>query len=183
MEHVQAIDRQQARETLEFAQLLNGTGYFLYERGRYGETEPLYVKALRIYRSQLGEDHPHTAASLNNLAALYNAQGRYGEAEPLLRQALEIVQSQLGDNHPHTAASLSGLALLLYVQGRYGEAELFFLQALVICMQTLGENHPNTQTVWQNFVYFLQQVMAAGRTADLSDHPLTQGLLAQLQQG
>jgi hypothetical protein len=30
----------------------------------------------------LGADHPDTAESLNNLAALYESQGRYSEAAP-----------------------------------------------------------------------------------------------------
>ena len=31
----------------------------------------------------LGDNHPHVALSLNNLAGLYRSQGRYTEAEPL----------------------------------------------------------------------------------------------------
>ena len=37
----------------------------------------------------LGQEHPDTLLSVNNLAALYDAQGRYGEAEPLFKRALE----------------------------------------------------------------------------------------------
>jgi hypothetical protein len=48
-------------------------------------------------------------------------------------------------------------------------------------MEKLGENHPNTQTVWGNFVYLLQQAVEAGRAAELSDHPTTQAVLAQIQ--
>jgi hypothetical protein len=31
----------------------------------------------------LGEEHPNTLASMNNLALVYNDQGRYDEAEKL----------------------------------------------------------------------------------------------------
>ena len=54
------------------------------------QAEPLYLQALEIRKAQLGDRHPDTATSLNNLAALYESQGRYGEAEPLYLQALEI---------------------------------------------------------------------------------------------
>ena len=40
-------------------------------------------------KAKLGEDHPDTLLSLNNMALLLQAQGRLAEAEPLFRQALE----------------------------------------------------------------------------------------------
>ncbi len=163
------------------ATTLSGLAELYCAQGRYGEAEPLYTQALEITRSQLGADHPNTATSLNNLALLYDTQGRYEEAEPLYTQALEIWRSQLGADHPNTAITLSGLAALYDAQGRYGEAEPLLLQALSIQSNQLGESHPNTQTSWQYFVYFLQQVIAAGRTAELSNHPFTQNVLEQLQ--
>jgi len=38
----------------------------------------------------LGENHPTTAISLNNLASLYNSQERYSEAIPLLERWKDI---------------------------------------------------------------------------------------------
>ena len=49
-------------------------------QGKYAEAEPLYQKALAIRRKVLGEDHPDTAASYNNVASNLNAQGKYAEA-------------------------------------------------------------------------------------------------------
>ena len=40
-------------------------------------------------QAKLGEDHPETLVSLNNLAALLQALERLAEAEPLYREALE----------------------------------------------------------------------------------------------
>ena len=57
---------------------------------------PLYDEALSIRRRVLGADHPDTATSPNNLAALYYAQGRYAEAEPLFNEAVEIMERVLG---------------------------------------------------------------------------------------
>ena len=51
--------------------------------GRHAEAEPLYLQAMEIRRTALGEQHPDYATSLNNLAALYVAMGRHAEAEPL----------------------------------------------------------------------------------------------------
>ena len=161
---------------------LNNLAELYRAQGRYGEAEPFYQQALAIRQSQLGSQHPHTANSLNNLAGLYRVQGFYGEAEPLYQKALEIIRLQLGDTHPDTATSLNNLAELYCAQGCYGKAEPLYLEALSILFNQLGENHPNTQTGWENFAHFVQQVISAGRTVDLSDHPLTQDVLAQLQQ-
>ena len=46
------------------------------------DAEPLYKRALAIWEKALGPEHPHVAASLNNLAELYRAQGKHTEAEP-----------------------------------------------------------------------------------------------------
>ena len=44
--------------------------------GRYGEAEPLLMEASRIQQKTLGHDHPHTVASLSNLATVYEAMGQ-----------------------------------------------------------------------------------------------------------
>ena len=87
-------------------------------QGRYGEAEPLYAQALALSREILGEGHPDTLVSLNNLASLYDNQGRYGEAEPLFVQALALRRETLGETHPQTLASLNNLAVLYVRQGR-----------------------------------------------------------------
>ena len=40
-------------------------------------------------KAKLGDDHPDTLTSINNLAHLLQAQGHLAEAEPLYREALE----------------------------------------------------------------------------------------------
>ncbi len=42
------------------------------------------LQALDISRRVLGEEHPDTASSCNNLAGVLQALGRLDEAEPLL---------------------------------------------------------------------------------------------------
>ena len=86
--HALAVASWIERDRMEFAEagrLLNQTAYYLYERGQYAEAEPLYMQAMEIRRTALGERHPDYATSLNNLAELYRAMGRHAEAEPLYR--------------------------------------------------------------------------------------------------
>jgi tetratricopeptide (TPR) repeat protein len=72
----------------------------------------LYLQALELRKRLLGEEHPHVATSLNNLAGLYYSQGRYSEAEPLYLQALEIAERSLGANHPNTVTIRNNLQSL-----------------------------------------------------------------------
>jgi tetratricopeptide (TPR) repeat protein len=155
------------------AYLLNQAGLFLYYQGRYGEAEPLYQQALAIMRERLGEQHPHTATILNDLARLYQAQGRYDEAEPLYQQALAIMRERLGEQHPHTATILNNLAGLYQAQGRYDEAEPLYQQALAIMRERLGEQHPDTATILNNLAGLYQ---AQGRYDEAE--PLYQQALA-----
>jgi tetratricopeptide (TPR) repeat protein len=135
---------QESINMADAADLLNRTGYYLHDRARYAEAEPLYQRALSIREQQLGPDHPQTAGSLNNLATLYQAQGKYEQAEPLFQRALSISEQQLGAQHPNTATSLNNLALLYHNQGKYEQAEPLYLRALAISEQQLGPQHPDT---------------------------------------
>jgi tetratricopeptide (TPR) repeat protein len=107
---------------------------------------------------QLGENHPHVATSLNNLAELYKTQGKYAEAETLRLRCLEIERKTLGENHPQFATSLNNLAGLYLAQGKYAEAEPLYQRAITIFLEKLGENHPNTQTVMMNYYRMLAQL-------------------------
>ncbi|MGB6296904.1 MAG: tetratricopeptide repeat protein [Rivularia sp. (in: cyanobacteria)] len=126
-----------------------GNGRF-YEGQSYTLAQPWFEQCLLTVRSRLGENHPDTASSLNNLASLYKSQGKYEQAEPLYIQALELRKQLLGENHPHTASSLNNLASLYDSQGKYEEAEPLYIQALELRKQLLGENHPHTATSLNN---------------------------------
>ena len=117
-------------------------------RARTGER--IWRDASGFLEDNLGEDHPDTATSYNNLASNLNAQGRYDEAEPLYRKALEIHTQVLGEDHPDTATSYNNVAYNLDDQGRYDEAEPLYRKALEIRTRMLGEDHPDTATSYNN---------------------------------
>jgi hypothetical protein len=62
----------------------------------------LYESALEIRRSELGDCHPETAMSLNNLAVLYYRTNRLPEAATMLSDVVNIFEELLGPNHPNT---------------------------------------------------------------------------------
>ena len=51
-------------------------------------TPALYREALAGKRATLGDTHPHTLTSINNLGMLLQDQGKLDEAETLLGEAL-----------------------------------------------------------------------------------------------
>jgi Tetratricopeptide repeat/Domain of unknown function (DUF4062) len=63
---------------------------------------PLFERALAIRERALGPDHPHTAASLNDLALLLRDQGDPAAARPLFERALAIRERVQGPDHPDT---------------------------------------------------------------------------------
>ncbi|MEW8702013.1 MAG: toll/interleukin-1 receptor domain-containing protein [Candidatus Thiodiazotropha sp.] len=134
----------------KIALLQSYVGYYLNAVTRYEESEQLDRQALGIRQRVLGEEHPSTATSYNNLACNLHAQGRYKEAEPLYRQALEIRQRVLGEEHPSTAASYNNVAFNLDAQGHSKEAEPLYRQALEIRQRVLGEEHPSTADSYNN---------------------------------
>ncbi|MBW4492370.1 MAG: tetratricopeptide repeat protein [Oscillatoria princeps RMCB-10] len=121
-----------------------------YERGEYERGIPLAQQSCNLAKTYFGENHPHYAGSLNNLAGLYESMGRFAEAEPLYLRAKEIRRVALGENHPDYATSLNNLAQLYKAMGRFADAEPLYLQAKEIRRVALGENHPSYATSLNN---------------------------------
>ncbi len=142
----------------EVVRRLNALTVAAYGKGDYAQAEAAARLAWTEGRGRLGEEHPVTLVSLNNLAALYDAQGRYGEAEPLLQRALETRERVLGREHPDSLVSLNNLAALYKSQGRYGEAEPLYQRALETSERVLGREHPDSLSSLNNLagLYYAQ---------------------------
>ena len=121
--------------------LLNQTGFYLDERGRYSEAQPLLERAVAIRTALLGPDHPEVALSLNYLALVHWHAGRDGEAELLHGRALAIRERALGPEHPDVASSLNNLARIYLKMDRFVEARPLLERALSIREHALGPDH------------------------------------------
>ncbi len=122
----------------------------LHAKGRYSEATPLLRTTLAIFRRALGEDHPDTAQTYDNLAGNLDSQVRYSEARPLYERALAIMRKVLGENHPDTARVYNNSAANLDELARYGEAQPLHERALAIRVKALGENHGDTAHAYNN---------------------------------
>ena len=126
--------------------------YLLQYIAKYEKAQELYSQVLEIRKRVLGEEHPATATSYNNLASVYASQGEYRKAEGLYGKALRISERVLGEEHPATAASYNNLAGVHERQGKYDKAKGLYEKALRIRERVLGEEHPATATSYNNLV-------------------------------
>ncbi|RYP33057.1 hypothetical protein DL768_011108 [Monosporascus sp. mg162] len=148
LSHVYAVLKHEGTgskdEKLARASLLHhAAGFFSYQ-GQSKDDEKFLVQATELRREILGEEHPKTLKSLNNLATTYLDQGRWNEAESLVMQVVEARKRVLGKEHPSTLTSTANLALTYWYQGRWKEAELLGVEVIEIRKRVLGKEHPRT---------------------------------------
>ena len=98
----------------------------------------------------LGDDHPDTLTSRNNLAGAYESAGRLDEAITLYEQVLDDRTHIFGPDHPDTLISRDNLAGAYESAGRLGEAIPLYEQVLADSTRVLGDNHPDTLTSRNN---------------------------------
>ncbi|MFJ3270146.1 tetratricopeptide repeat protein, partial [Streptomyces sp. NPDC086776] len=77
--------------------------------GDLGRAIPLYEATLAQCEQVLGDTHPYTLASRNNLAGAYQSAGDLGRAIPLYEATLAQCEQVLGDTHPHTLTCRNNL--------------------------------------------------------------------------
>ncbi|KFY65112.1 hypothetical protein V496_02801 [Pseudogymnoascus sp. VKM F-4515 (FW-2607)] len=115
---------------------------------QYPEAEAMHRQTLQLKETVLGNDHPSTLTSLNNLAKSLGQQGKYTEAEAEAMQRHR--ERVLGNDHPNTLASMNNVAASLGQQGKYAEAEVMHRQTLQLQETVLGGKHPDTLVSMNN---------------------------------
>ena len=143
-----------------FAKLFNNLGEFFIHIAQFQNAKKVLEKSLEIRRKLLGEEHPDTAISLNNMGYLLLTLtlGDSAGARPYYEQALAIRRKVLGEEHPGTATSLNNMGYLLLTLGDSAGARPYYEQALAISRKVLGERHPNTALSLSNLGNLLQEM-------------------------
>ncbi|KEP50937.1 kinesin light chain [Rhizoctonia solani 123E] len=112
--------------------------------GKWSQQVKLLQPLPGVFEQLLGEEHPDTLRSMNNLASTYSNLGRYDEAEHLEVKVLNARKRVLGDKHPDTLESMDDLASIHFYLGQYNKAEQLQVEVLNACKQVLGDQHPDT---------------------------------------
>jgi len=108
--------------------------------GDFSPAERHLERTYNIRLEQLGEEHPKTLETMDDLARVYWRQGRYDKAESLFTQTLEGRGKVHGEEHQDTLYSMNSLAVLYFSQGRYTEAESLYTRMLQISRTLLGDD-------------------------------------------
>jgi tetratricopeptide (TPR) repeat protein len=101
----------EGRVAYQSANTIHKQASTLNARGNYAQAQPMFEKALEIFRRLFTDDHPHTAQSYNDVAMNLNSRGKYAQTQPLHEKALEIYRHLLTDNHPDTANGYNNLVV------------------------------------------------------------------------
>ncbi|KFA73900.1 hypothetical protein S40288_00948 [Stachybotrys chartarum IBT 40288] len=126
---------------VDIAELLSRVSYFLYERGRWREKEPVDERAPDLRQEVLGEKHPDAISSMASLAMTYHAQGHHSKAESMQVQVLDLRQEVLGEKHPDTLQAMHSLATTWHACGRRDDALSLMNQCLQRQQSVLGPDH------------------------------------------
>ena len=126
-------------------------GSFLLGGSLYSACLPFRAWVFNVQLKRLGDEHPKTLKSQNQLADSYLRSGQIKHAERLLVEALKIGQRTLGNEHPYTLTTANGLGELYNNSGRGEAAAPIFLQTLTTRERVLGQNHPATAESMINY--------------------------------
>jgi tetratricopeptide (TPR) repeat protein len=132
------------KDARELAWLLDRAATYLHARGEPRPARALFERAHQLYRDTLGEDHPTTLTSVNNLALDLWALGEDQQARTLDEDTLTRRRRVLGEDHPDTLASAHNLARVLSALGEDQQARTLNEDTLTRRRRVLGEDHPDT---------------------------------------
>jgi tetratricopeptide (TPR) repeat protein len=130
--------------SLDVPWLLDRAATYLQTSGEPGAARALFERAHQLYRNVLGEDHPSTLFSANNLVGDLRALGEHQRARALAEDTLTRYRRVLGDDHPDTLCSATNLALVLSGVSEHEQARTLDEDVLRRRRRVLGDDHPDT---------------------------------------
>jgi tetratricopeptide (TPR) repeat protein len=172
----------------EAARVLHQTAHYLFERGNYRESGPLFRRCLEMLEATLVCNHPDTLSTRSNIASCTGELGDSREALRLFGELLLDRERVLGRDHPDTLTTRNNIASWTGELGDSREALRLFSELLPDRERVLGRNHPDTlNTLEWLGVATIQtgdraegcQLLREGRARTATrygdDHPLTSG--------
>jgi eukaryotic-like serine/threonine-protein kinase len=134
-----------------------------YGIGRYADAIRLWEAALQTRKQHLGDNHPDTLSSMNNVATGRSMAGDPQAALQMLEQVVQLRKEHLGHDHPDTINSLGNLAQAYCEGGYYELAGHTYLEGITQSSLTHGTQHSATQSLEVSYSTLL---MHTGRFAE-----------------
>jgi hypothetical protein len=82
----------------------------LYSDGRWKEAKELEVQVIETRKRVLGEEHPDTLNSMNNLTITLKSHSSMRKAISLLEDCCKLLTATLGPQHPNTISACKNLS-------------------------------------------------------------------------
>ncbi|WP_326725366.1 tetratricopeptide repeat protein [Streptomyces sp. NBC_00243] len=149
-------------------------GHRLHQQGHTARAIPLREAILAQHEQALGDTHPDTLQSRNNLANSYCAAGDLRRAIPMLEATLTQYEQILGHTHPDTLTSRNNLASSYYAAGDLRRAIPLMEATLTQYEQVLGHTHPSTLQGRNNLASSYESAGDLGRAIPLYETTLAQ---------
>lgn len=147
--------------------LLHRAATYLQTRGEPGLARKPFERAHQLHRDILGDDHPDTLRSANNLALNLTALGDYGGAREMHKDTLKRRRLVLGPDHPDTLTSANNLALVLSSLGEHQLARELDEDTLSRYRRMLADDHLATLNSANNLAESLRSLDGPERTRQL----------------
>lgn len=173
--------------------LLDSVGRYLHRTAQFEQARMALGRAMQIYESVLGEDHPKVSAVANNLGRVLTRLGENEEARWCFERAIKIDRATYGDDDPHVATVANNYGLALHVCGQIEAAREQFEFARLVYEKHYGEDHPKSATVLNNLgfismqlndnsaaVEYFQKSLDSAERSHHPNHPLIGSILSNL---
>lgn len=99
------------------------------------------LQALKLSEQATGKESAEVAASLNNLARVYEELKEYDHAIQLYQRALPMSEKFFGQEHPNVSSTLYNLAESFRNLGKYTDAKPFYERAIAIDDKNHDDKH------------------------------------------
>ena len=156
------------RERVAKAAASNHQVLSLIAQKKFADARPVAEEALESRKKLLGDAHPDTATSLQNLAYVYGRMGNDIGAERLYQQALASMTKVGARTHPTTATILENLGLLYRARRDYSKAEPLLRDSLDIRTKILGPNDRDTVSSLDALITLYDRMRGDTSLEDLS---------------
>ncbi|EPD55281.1 MULTISPECIES: FxSxx-COOH system tetratricopeptide repeat protein [unclassified Streptomyces] len=147
--HLKHADVLKSQDTKVQRLVLNCLRY-MYFAGEFSSGVKLGERALRAWRTTLGEHHPRIWELTYHYANLLRSSGDYERTEALERQAADHLRDERGDRDLDYLRAVNGLGADLWGLGRYDEALEIYQWLYPTYRDLLGEEDSRTLNALNN---------------------------------
>ncbi|MEM7156920.1 MAG: serine/threonine-protein kinase [Myxococcota bacterium] len=142
---------------LGLIEALDGLATVLRRQGKLDAALEFRARAVQIHERLQGADHPATAFTRANQAAIDLDQGNAQRAKQALEDAISTLERTLGSEHGDLASPHNTLAMVFAELGDHARAESEFLTAIRIWSATKGPDDAMVALARFNLGHFLSE--------------------------